>query len=240
MNDTMKPAQVSIDHDITHTEHPAVAVDVVIFTLLDNDLKVLLVRRGVPPFRDMWAIPGGFVQMPESLEAAALRTLKEKTGVEEVYLEQLYTFGEINRDPRMRVISVTYIVLVQPDKLQPKPGVDITEATWHSMYCLPELAFDHATILDYALKRLRYKLEYSAVAFELMPDEFTLRQLQDAYMVILDDHTLDKANFRKKLRYEPPIVEPTGEARKTKGRPAALYRFREDAKREVKTRRLFP
>jgi 8-oxo-dGTP diphosphatase len=231
---------MSTSPDVAQLEHPWAAVDVVILTLLDNDLRVLLVRRGNPPFRDMWAIPGGFVQSQESLEAAALRTLNEKTGVEDVYLEQLYTFGDINRDPRMRVISVTYIALVQPDKLQPRPGADATEAAWHSMYRLPELAFDHATILEYALKRLRLKLEYSAVAFELMPDEFTLRELQEAYMVILDDHTLDKANFRKKLRYEPPIVESTGQARKTKGRPAALYRFREDAKREVKARRLFP
>jgi 8-oxo-dGTP diphosphatase len=236
----MRRTDAIVNTEPNRSEHPAVAVDVVIFTLLENDLKVLLVRRGNPPFRDMWAIPGGFVQLQESLEGAALRTLNEKTGVEEVYLEQLYTFGEIDRDPRMRVISVTYFALVQPDKLQPRPGIDTTEAAWHSMYKLPDLAFDHATILSYALKRLRYKLEYSAVAFELMPDEFTLRELQEAYMVILDDHTLDKANFRKKLRYEPPIVEPTGEARKTKGRPAALYRFREDAKREVKARRLFP
>jgi 8-oxo-dGTP diphosphatase len=236
----MRIADAPTSSDAARQEHPWVAVDVVILTLLDNDLKVLLVRRGNPPFRDMWAMPGGFVQIHESLEEAALRTLKEKCGVEQVYMEQLYTFGEINRDPRMRVVSVTYIALVQPDKLEPRPGVDTTEATWHSMYQLPDLAFDHATILDYALKRLRYKLEYSAVAFELMPDEFTLRELQEAYMVILDDHTLDKANFRKKLRYEPPIVEPTGEERKTKGRPAALYRFREDAKREVKARRLFP
>jgi 8-oxo-dGTP diphosphatase len=212
------------DTDQIASGHPAVAVDVVIFTLLDNDLRVLLVRRGNSPFRGMWAIPGGFVQIRESLEAAALRTLEEN----------------IDRDPRVRVISVTYFALVQPDKLQPRPGVDTTEASWHSMYHLPELAFDHATILTYALERLRYKLEYSAVAFELMPEEFTLRELQEAYMVILNDHTLDKANFRKKLRYEPPIVEPTGESRKTKGRPAALYRFREDAKREVKARRLFP
>ena len=236
----MLPADAPANPDVTRLEHPWVAVDVVILILLENDLKVLLVRRGTPPFRDMWAIPGGFVQIHESLEEAALRTLKEKTGVEQVYLEQLYTFGDLNRDPRMRVISVTYVALVQPDKLEPRPGVDTTEATWHSMYHLPDLAFDHATILSYALTRLRYKLEYSAVAFELMPDEFTLRELQEAYMVILDDHTLDKANFRKKLRYEPPIVEPTGEERKTKGRPAALYRFREDAKREVKARRLFP
>ncbi len=240
MSNLLESSNLALDADQISSERPAVAVDVVIFTLLDGDLKVLLVRRGTPPFRDMWAIPGGFVQMRESLEAAALRTLEEKTGVRDVYLEQLYTFGNIDRDPRTRVISVTYFALVQPDKLQPRPGVDTTEATWHTMYHLPDLAFDHATILTYAITRLRYKLEYSAVAFELMPDEFTLRELQEAYMVILNDHTLDKANFRKKLRYEPPIVEPTGEWRKTKGRPAALYRFNDDAKREVKARRLFP
>jgi 8-oxo-dGTP diphosphatase len=223
-----------------HYGRPTVAVDVVIFSLLNDDLKVLLIRRNAPPFQGMWAIPGSFVHSDESLEAAALRTLQEEMGFQDVYLEQLYTFGDIGRDPRTRVISVTYFALMQPDMAQRRANVDAGETAWHSMYHLPELAFDHKLILDYALKRLRYKLEYSAVAFELMPDEFTLRELQEAYMIILDDHTLDKANFRKRLRHEPPIVEPTGEVRKTKGRPAALYRFREDAKREVKARRLFP
>lgn len=240
------------DYDPDVFERPSVAVDVVIFTLMDNALQVLLVRRANPPFKDKWAIPGGFIGMSESLEASARRKLEEKTGVRDVYLEQLFTFGKPDRDPRTRVISVTYIALVQPDKLQPRAGVDTTEAAWHNMYALPkDLAFDHAEILEYALTRLRYKLEYAAVVFELMPDEFTLHELQDAYMIILNDFTLDKANFRKKLRprfeenveggpNEPSIVEETGNIRRTKGRPAKLYRFREDAKREIKARRLFP
>jgi 8-oxo-dGTP diphosphatase len=235
MTDTI-PTEASLPEP----DRPSVAVDVVIFALLHGNLKVLLIRRTTTPYQGMWSLPGSLVQKGESLEAAALRTLHEKTGVHDVFLEQLYTFGEVDRDPRMRVVSVTYFALVQPDKLEDWSGTESAEAAWHSMYFLPELAFDHTLILTYALTRLRYKLEYSAVAFELMPDEFTLRELQDAYMIILNDHTLDKANFRKKLRYEPPIIEPTGEARKTKGRPAALYRFREDAKREVKARRLFP
>src|SRR5262249_31288707 len=157
--------------------------DVVIFSLLNQDLKVLLVRRNSPPFQEMWAVPGGFVQMRESLEAAALRTLAEKTGFQDVYLEQLYTFGDIVRDPRTRVISVTYFALVQPDIAKLMPGTDTSEVAWQSMYNLPPLAFDHKLILEYALKRLRYKLEYSAVAFELMPDEFSLRELQEVYMI---------------------------------------------------------
>ena len=224
----------------SNADRPAVAVDVVIFTLLDSDLKVLLVRRGSAPFKGVWAIPGGIIQAHESLEAAALRKMEENAGAKDVFLEQLYTFGDLERDPRTRVISVTYFALVRPDKLHPRPDPTTTEAAWHSVYGLPTLAFDHATILSYALTRIRYKLEYSAVAFELMPEEFTLRELQEAYMIILNDHSLDKANFRKKLRYEPPIIEATGEVLRTKGRPAALYRFREDAKREVKARRLFP
>lgn len=228
---------------------PLVAVDLIIFALRGNqrpenplpiDLKALLVRRDQPPCQDCWAIPGGFIQPGESLVEAARRELDAVADVRDVYLEQLYTFGDTQRDPRARVISVVYFALAQADRIAPRGA-----AEWHSMYALPPaLAFDHRVILDYALKRLRYKVEYTAAAFELMPEEFTLRELQDAYMVILDDHTLDKANFRKKLRTqggdEQPIVEPTGKYRQTRGRPAELYRFREDAKVEVKTRRLFP
>jgi 8-oxo-dGTP diphosphatase len=221
-------------------ERPTVAVDVVIFTLIEGDLKVLLIRRKTPPFEGMWAIPGGFVGLTESLEDAAMRKLEEETGVKDVWLEQLFTFGKPDRDPRMRVISVTYFALLSPDKLQtPRAGIDVTEADWHSMYELPTLAFDHDEILEYALERLRYKLEYTAAAFSLMPEEFTLRELQEAYMVILDDYTLDKANFRKKLR-DRKVVEPTGRYQETGGRPAELYRFSEDHELEIKARRLFP
>jgi 8-oxo-dGTP diphosphatase len=226
-------------YDPTRYERPSVTVDVVIFTLYEQDLQVLLIRRKHAPFAGYWAIPGGFVRMEESLEHAALRELEEETGVRDVYIEQLYTFGAPERDPRTRVITVAYFALVPEAAVQPlNAGDDAEAARWWSMYDLPELAFDHADILDYALTRLRYKLEYSAVGFELLPEKFTLSELQSAYEIILGE-TLDRGNFRKKLR-RADVVEPTREYRSTGGRPARLYRFRDDAVAEIKTRRLFP
>ncbi len=217
---------------------PSVTVDVIIFTLRDNDLQVLLVKRGRPPFAGMWAIPGGFVEIDESLEEAALRELDEETGVRDVYLEQLYTFGDPNRDPRGRVITVAYFALVPADAVQPRPGDDTAETRWWSLYHLPPLAFDHADMLAYALKRLRYKLEYTAMGFELLPEVFTLSELQAAYEIILDEK-LDKRNFRRKI-IAAGVIEETGRYRTGEGRPARLYRFRADAVAEVKARRLFP
>lgn len=216
-----------------------IAVDVVIFTLRDRDLQVCLVRRDYDPFAGYWALPGGAVRADETLDDAAIRILRERTGVSDVYLQQLFTFGDLERDPRGRVISVTYFALVSAERLYADDGDGQLGAAWHSVYRMPPLAFDHAGIIDYALTRLRYKIEYSAVAFELMPEEFTLRELQDAYMVILDDHTLDKANFRKKIR-DADILEPISRYRETGGRPAKLYRFRKDAQLEIKARRFFP
>jgi 8-oxo-dGTP diphosphatase len=159
--------------------------------------------------------------------------------VTDVFLEQLYTFGDPNRDPRTRVISVAYYALVASDRLEPRAGTDATDVRWWSMSSLPaELAFDHRDVLSYALTRLRYKIEYTAVAFELLPEEFTLAELQTAYEIILGEE-LDKANFRKKLA-RTDVVEATGLYRETGGRPAELYRYREDAVAEVKARRLFP
>ena len=227
------------DYDPNQYERPSVTVDIVTFTLRDHDLKVLLIRRKRAPFAGYWAIPGGFVQMDESLEAGALRELEEETGVRDVYIEQLYTFGQPNRDPRTRVITVAYFALVPASTLPAlQAGDDAADARWWSMYDLPSLAFDHAEILDYALTRLRYKLEYSAVGFELLPEKFTLSELQSTYEVILGEK-LDRGNFRKKL-HKAAIVEPTREYRNTGGRPARLYRFRDDAVAEVKARRLFP
>ena len=217
---------------------PAVTVDVVIFTLREGDLQVLLVRRKSPPFQGMWAIPGGFIRIDESLEEAALRELEEETGVRDVYIEQLYTFGDPNRDPRGRVITVAYFALVPADAVHPRAGSDAAEARWWSMYNLPPLAFDHDRILAYALQRLRYKLEYTAVGFELLPETFTLSELQAAYEVILGEE-LDKRNFRRKI-LGAGILEETGGYRTGEGRPAKLYRFRDDAVAEVKARRLFP
>jgi len=217
---------------------PSVTVDVIIFTLREADLQVLLVKRGHPPCEGMWAIPGGFVDIDEPLEAAALRELEEETGVRDVYLEQLYTFGDPERDPRGRVITVAYFALVPADAIQPRAGDDAAEARWWSMYELPPLAFDHGHILAYALRRLRYKLEYTAVGFELLPQEFTLSELQSAYEVVLGE-TLDKRNFRRKI-LNAEIIEEAGTYRAGEGRPAKLYHFRDDAVAEAKARRLFP
>ncbi|MEM7035075.1 MAG: NUDIX domain-containing protein, partial [Chloroflexota bacterium] len=174
-------------YDVNKYERPSVTVDVVIFSILDEELKIMLIKRKAWPYEEMWAIPGGFVDMNESLESAAYRELAEETNVtgDEVYLEQLFTFGEPGRDPRTRVITVAYFALIGADKINPQAADDADEIGWFSVYDLPALAFDHAHILEYALTRLRYKLEYSAVGFQLLPEKFTLRELQDAYEIVL-------------------------------------------------------
>jgi 8-oxo-dGTP diphosphatase len=154
-----------------------------------------------------------------------------------VYTEQLYTFGQPDRDPRTRVITVAYFALIPYDSVVLQTEGETAE--WFSLKQLPDLAFDHAEILAYALTRLRYKLEYTAVGFQLLPDVFTLSELQKAYEIILDEK-LDKRNFRRKI-LTADILEETGEKKKEgEGRPAKLYRYRKDAIAEVKTRRLFP
>lgn len=216
---------------------PAVTVDLVIFTLLDDELKVLLIRRAHPPFEGCWTLPGGFVRIDESLEAAARRVLHERGSAQDVYLEQLYTFGDPHRDPRARIITVTYFALVSSDKVMEARGVAGPRA-WHPAYEPPPLGFDHASIIAYAIQRLRYKLEYTAVAFQLLGDLFTMTELQNAYEHILRE-PLDKRNFRRKL-LSTGLLDETGEMRSGGHRPARLYRFSEDAKFEVQARRLFP
>jgi len=227
-------------YDVTQYERPSVTVDTVIFSLREKQLQVLLVQRGNWPYEGMWAIPGGFVQMDESLEDAARRELAEETGVDDpdIYLEQLFTFGHPERDPRTRVITVAYFALICSDRLQVHADTDAVDAGWFSAYHPPTLAFDHADILAYALRRLRYKVEYTAVAFQLLPETFTLTDLQDAYERILDEK-LDKRNFRRKV-LAADVVEETSYVRSGDHRPAKLYRFREDAVAEISARRLFP
>ena len=199
-----------------------VTVDIVIFTIQQGALKVLLVKRGIAPFLGKFAIPGGFVHEDEDLERAALRELKEETGVTDVYLEQLYSFGDPKRDPRGRVVTIAYFALISADR-KLEAGTDASEAAWFAVADLPPLAFDHAKILNYALERLRNKLEYTTVGFQLLPEKFTLTELQEVYEAILG-RTLDKRNFRRKMSLLK-ILKPLREYRRGGQRPAQLYRF---------------
>lgn len=227
------------DYNPANYERPSVTVDVVIFALVGDDLQVLLVKRQEAPFKGMWAVPGSFVQMSESLEDAATRALRDETGVQDVYMEQLFTFGEPDRDPRTRVITIAYFALVPYADVELEDVANTAVTGWYSVFSLPKLAFDHTNILEYALQRLRYKLEYTSVGFQLLPDEFTLTELQKAYEIILKEQ-LDKRNFRRKI-LSAEILEETGNKKQDgEGRPAKLYRYRDDAVAEVKTRRLFP
>ncbi len=220
---------------------PAVTVDIILFTFYAGDLKVLLIQRKGEPFQSKWALPGGFVGMDEDLSVAARRELAEETSVTDVYLEQLYTFGQPDRDPRGRVITVAYFALLSADQtagLQLQSNSDADDVRWWSMYALPELAFDHARILDYAMQRLRWKLEWTALGFLLLPAEFTLSELQKVYERVLDE-PLDKRNFRRKM-LATDVLEETGNIREGDHRPAKLYRFTATAIELEQARRRFP
>ncbi len=203
--------------------HPAVTTDIVIFTIRQDELKVLLIKRALAPHRNEWALPGGFIKLEESLDEGARRELEEETGVSGVYLEQLYTFGQPDRDPRERVITVAYYALVPSDKFEVRAGSDAEGVSWFGMKEIPNLAFDHQEILDMAHERLTAKLEYSTIAFQFMPINFTLSELQHVYEVILRG-PIDKRNFRKRI-LGLELINETGKERKTGAhRPAKLYR----------------
>ena len=176
----------------------AVAVDTVVFGYSAGQLFVLLIERGLAPYLGAWALPGGFVRADESLEDAATRELSEETGVEALYLEQLYTYGSPKRDPRYRVVTVAYFALVRVDAYQIEAGTDAKNAHWFSVSDLPQLAFDHIEIIAQALQRLRSKMRYEPLAFDLLPVDFTLLQLQNLFEAVLGT-PLDKRNFRKKI-----------------------------------------
>jgi 8-oxo-dGTP diphosphatase len=214
-------------YDVTKYERPSVTVDMVIFSVVEGQLKVLLIRRKNWPFEGMWAIPGGFVDMDEPLEDAAARELYEETEVEGVYLEQFYTFGQPDRDPRTRVISVAYLALVDAGRLQPKAADDAADVGWFSAHDPPPLAFDHDDILQRALQQLRHKLESTALGSLFMPEEFTLRELRRAYECILNEK-LDGRRFRRRI-LAADILEEMGTRRGGGRRAPRLYRFKHDA-----------
>ncbi|HNP84705.1 MAG: NUDIX hydrolase [Chloroflexi bacterium SZAS-1] len=212
-------------YDPTRYERPSVTVDVVVFTLQDHELHVLLVKRKHWPYEGHWALPGGFINMNESIEQAARRELEEETGVRDIYLEQLYTFGEPRRDPRTRVISIAYIALVSADKQTLRVSDESIDVRWFSVQRLPGLlAFDHDLILATGLDRLRSKLEYTTLAFQLLPEVFSILELKYIYEQILGEE-LDKGNFYRKIK-DANVLEDTGMRREGRGRPTTLYRFR--------------
>jgi 8-oxo-dGTP diphosphatase len=203
---------------------PSVTVDCVVFGLDQEDLKVLLIQRDLPPFAGHWALPGGFVRMEETLDQAALRELQEETGARNVYLEQLYTFGDLQRDPRGRTITIAYYALVKLGDHVPHAATDARDARWFPVADLPKLAFDHTRILDSACQRLRGKVRYQPIGFELLPPRFTLRQLQRLYEIVLG-RELDKRNFRKKILSMGILEELDETEENVAHRAARLYRF---------------
>lgn len=202
-------------------EKPSVTIDIAVFTIKSDELKVLLVKRGIEPFKGKWALPGGFVKIDETLEEAAKRELKEETGVKDIYLEQLYTFGDPERDPRGRVITVSYLALLNSDKIKLTASTDVSDAEWFSVKELPTLAFDHKKILNYALKRLRWKFEYTTVAFSLLPGKFTMGELQRIYEIVFDKQ-FDKRNFAKKI-LSLDILHEEEIKKDVSNRPPRLY-----------------
>jgi len=205
--------------------HPAVTTDVVVFTIRDQQLKLLLVQRAGEPYQNMWALPGGFLDIDEDLEACAKRELEEETGIHGVYLEQLYTFGAPNRDPRERVISVTYYALVPSDRLQLRAASDAADVQWFALDQMPPLAFDHQQIITLAHRRLAAKLDYSTIAFQFMPETFTLSELQAVYEILINGE-LDKRNFRKKILALEEVEEAGGLRRTGNHRPAKVYQLK--------------
>lgn len=208
------------------TKTHEITVDVVILTINDDKLKVLLVKRAHEPFKNRWSIPGGFVRLSENLDDAALRLLKEKSNVQNIYLEQLYTFGDPLRYPNSRVITCAYFALLRSEDivLQAEDNSEVSDVQWHTVEKLPPLAFDHKEIIEYSLKRTRERLELCPIAFQLLPKKFTLTELQKSYELILKKK-FDKRNFRKKMLSSNILIEHNETTKVGSKRPASLYSF---------------
>ncbi len=221
---------------MAHTyEYPraALTVDCVVFGFDEGDLKLLLIQRDLEPFAGKWALPGGFVRVEESLEEAARRELQEETGVTRIYLEQLFTFGRPDRDPRERVVTIAYYALVKLSGHSVKAATDARNAAWFDVCDLPRLAFDHEAIIETALQRLKGKVRYEPIGFELLPPKFTLTQLQHLYETIIEG-PLDKRNFRKKILSMDLLIETDEIEQDVAHRAARLYRFDENKYKQLK------
>jgi len=199
-------------------------VDAVVFGYDSGHISVLLVKRKYEPFKDAWALPGGFVLEKENLEQAVERELAEETGVKINYLEQLYTYGDLNRDPRGRVVSVAYFVLVKPNAFSVKASTDAKEAEWCNIKNLPKLAFDHKKILKVAIERLQGKITYEPIGFELLDKKFPFSDLEKLYTTLLD-RQIDRRNFKKKITSLKVLDELNEKVSIGRGRPASLFSF---------------
>jgi 8-oxo-dGTP diphosphatase len=203
---------------------PAVTADCVVFGLDEEDLKILLIQRGLEPFKGQWALPGGFAVVGEAMEDTARRELEEETGLKDVFLEQLYTFSNPERDPREHVVTVAYYALVNLSEHVVHASTDASNAAWFCIDDVPQLAFDHAEILNTAHDRLRGKIRYQPIGFELLAEKFPLRMLQSVYEKILD-RQVDKRNFRKRILGMGILDELDEIETDVSHRAARLYRF---------------
>ncbi len=211
----------------------ALTVDCVVFGFDEGELKVLLIQRALDPFKGRWALPGGFVRVDETIDTAARRELQEEAGLKNVFLEQLYTFGTVDRDPRERVVSVAHYALVKLAAHETKAATDAADAQWFPVSKPPKLAFDHAEILATALARLKGKVRYEPIGFELLPPKFTLSQLQHLYEAVLGTK-LDKRNFRKKVLSFGLLIPLKETQMAGRHRPAQLFRFDTDKYEKLK------
>lgn len=208
----------------SHKNQVLLTVDCAIFRVADNRLQLLLIKREKAPYAGKWSLPGGIIRADETAEQCAERILEEKTGIKGMFLEQLYTFSALKRDPRGRVVSVSYFALVRPDQFAVIAGRDTSEIAWKNIGQLPALGFDHNEIADVALTRLQAKVRYQPIGFESLAQTFTLTQLQNLYETILG-YAIDKRNFRKKI-LGMGLLDATGKKEvNVKRRAAGLYRF---------------
>ncbi len=215
-----------------------VTVDTVALAVQEGQLEIVLVKRKREPFKNLWALPGGFLSDDDSIEDAAARVLFEETNVGGVYLEQLYTFGDRGRDPRARVVTASYLALLRQDDLELRASADASGVAWWPVLALPQLAFDHKRIVEYAHQRIKYKIEYSAAAFNLLPDKFTLRDLQSVYEAVLG-RPVDNRNFRKKFLKSGVLRELDETTQQGSFRPARLYGFSQEEFDQLPDRPVF-
>lgn len=211
---------------------PAVTTDNVIFGFDEGELKILLIKRAQEPFKDCWALPGGFMDMDEDAETCALRELEEETGIKNAFVEQLYTFTKVDRDPRSRVVSIAYYALVKLSDYSICAGDDAFQAQWFPLSEVPDLAFDHAHVLSVAIRRLKGKIKYQPVGFELLPEKFTIPELQRLYEAVLQLQ-LDRRNFRKKILSTGLLSDLSEQVTGVPHKRAKLYRFDKEKYEEL-------